>query len=150
MSQAEVRVRRPKRHEQLIQQMREEAGFSTLRDVMLFAASIGRTQNRRVPFDEHVEPIRYETFVDPMFAETLVNMIAAVEFEQDAEILSGDRLGERVAVVEEYVNGGLDFLQEQLALRQVGIEQLVIMLTQEALTEDGGLAPLPLERLLDS
>lgn len=148
MSQTEVRVRRPKRHEVLIQQMKDECGFSTLRDVMLFAAAVGRTQERRAPFDEHVEPIRYETFVDPTYADTLVNMIAAVEFAEDAEILSSDRLAERVALVEEYVNGGLDFVQEQLALREISLEQLLLLLTQEALTEEGGLAPLPIERLL--
>lgn len=58
MTVGDVRVRRPRRHEGLIQELRDEAGFTTMRDVLLLAAAIGRGQGRRTPFDDSSEPIR--------------------------------------------------------------------------------------------
>lgn len=150
MQTQEVRVRRPQRHEALIQQLRDDGVFSTMRDVLLFSAAVGSAQERRVPFDASNEPIRYETVTDPAFAETLINMIAAVAAGDDAEILDSSRIQERVTIFEEYANGGLEYLQEQMNTRQQRVELIVESLVTDALAGSASAEPVSVEELLDS
>jgi dnd system-associated protein 4 len=145
---SDIRVRRPQHHEVLVQQMRNDAGFSTYRDVLLFAAGLGAMQQRRVPFDGTAEPIRYDTLSDPSFAEALVNMIAACEYPDDANIMSNERLAERLHAFEEYANGGLEYLQEQINTRHQPVELVVVSLVADALAYDGVAEPASVEELL--
>jgi dnd system-associated protein 4 len=145
---SDVRVRRPLRHEVLVQQMRNDAGFPTYRDVLLFAAGLGVMQQRRVPFDETAEPIRYDTLTDPSFAEALINMIAAIEYPDDANIMSTELLAERLHAFEEYANGGLEYLQEQINTRHQPVELVVVSLVADALARDGSAEPASVEELL--
>lgn len=148
MTTSDVRVRRPKTYEVLIQQLRDDAGFPTMRDILLFAAALGKFQGRRQPFDESSEPIRYETLTDPAYAATLVNMLAAVTEADDPEVLSGSRLTERVRIFEEFANGGLEYLQEQKNVRQLPLNLLVAALVTEALDEAAA-QPAPIDDLLE-
>src|SRR4051812_11400577 len=109
---SDVRVRRPQQHEALMVELRDEAAFSTFRDILLFAAAVGVHFERRVAFTGAAgDPIRYETLTVPSFSEALVNMTAANEVADDPEIMDSSRLEERIKIFEEYANGGLEYLQ---------------------------------------
>ncbi|MGY2075049.1 DNA phosphorothioation-associated protein 4 [Blastococcus sp. SYSU DS0828] len=147
---ADVRIRRPQQHEALLQEMRDEAGFSTFRDGLLFAAALGVRHGRRSPIGQSAgDPIRYETLTGPAYAEALVSMIAANEAPDDPEIMDDRRLEERVRIFEEYANGGLEYLQEQVNVRHQPISVIVVDEVTNALTESGGASPASVEELLD-
>lgn len=144
----DIRVRRPQAHEALLIELREEALFPTFRDILLFAAALGAQAGRRVPFTEAGEPIRYDTLREPQFADALVSMIAATELPDDPEIMDGSRLGERVRIFEEYANGGLARIQEQINAGNQPAATVVLALVAEALEHDGATTPIPVEELL--
>lgn len=144
----EVRVRRPQQHEALLIELRNEAAFATFRDILLFAAAVGAHVKRRVPFTSSGEPIRYETLKEPTFSETLINMIAVNEIADDPEVMDGTRIGERVRTFEEYANGGLEYIQEQVNMRHEPANLVVIGLVTEALARSGGAEAISVEELL--
>jgi dnd system-associated protein 4 len=145
---SDARVRRPQQYEELIQKLRTEAGFPTYRDILLFAAALGFTQQRRVSFDAAAEPIRYDTVADPQFAEAVVNMIAATAYPDDPEILGIDRLADRVRAFEEYANGGLEYLQGEINTRHQPVDLIVVSLVTDALAKDATAEPASVEELL--
>ena len=147
MPAGEIRVRRPLQYEALMLELRQEAAFATWRDVLLFAAAVGAHVGRSVPFTATSEPIRYETLKEPMFSETLVNMIAASE-KDDPEIMDSTRLGERIRMFEEYANGGLEYIQEQANIRHEPANLVVVGLVTEALARNGAAEPVSVDELL--
>ena len=144
----DVRVRRPQQHEALMIELRGEAAFATFRDVLLFAAAVGAHMKRRQPFTASGEPIRYETLKEPMFSETLINMIAANEPPNDPEIMDASRTSERLRILEEYANGGLEYIQEQVNMRHEPANMVVISLVTEALARSGAAEAVSVEELL--
>lgn len=145
----DVRVRRPKQHEALMIELQNEAGFPTFRDILLFAAAVGFRNGRRVAFTAASgDPIRYETQTIPAFSEALINMIAANVITDDPEIMDAVRLEERIKIFEEYANGGLEFLQEQVNVRHQPAALVVIDLVTEAFSQDGGAKPATVDELL--
>lgn len=146
---ADVRVRRPQTHERLVLEM-GDAGFGTFRDALLFAAALGASLGRRVPFSNAIgDPIRYETLTAPMFSAALVSMIAAVEVAADPEIMDGLRLEERVRIFEEFANGGLEYIQEQVNVRHQAPEMVVISLVNEAFASGAAAEQLTVDELLN-
>lgn len=146
---ADVRVRRPQAHEALLVELHNEAGFVYYRDALLFAAGVGVHFQRRVPFTSAAgDPIRYETLTVPSFSDALVSMIAANEVENDPEIMDDSRLEERIRIFEEYANGGLEYIQEQVNVRHQTANLVVIALVTEALSQSGGAEPASVDELL--
>lgn len=146
---SDVRIRRPQEHEALLVELRDDAAFSTIRDTLLFAAAVGVHFKRRVPFGTAAgDPIRYETLTVPVFSDALVSMIAANEVADDAEIMDSSRLEERVKIFEEYANGGLEYIQEQVNVRHQTADLVVLALVTEALSESGGAEPVSVTELL--
>jgi dnd system-associated protein 4 len=147
MPVGDIRVRRPQQYEALMLELRQEAAFATFRDILLFAAAVGAYAQRRVPFTSSGEPIRYETLKEPMFSETLINMIAVNEVD-DPEVMDSTRAGERVRIFEEYANGGLEYIQEQVNVRHEPANLVVISLVTEALARSGAAEAVSVEELL--
>jgi dnd system-associated protein 4 len=147
MPAGDIRVRRPQQYEALMLELRQEAAFATFRDILLFAAAVGAYVGRRNPFTSSGEPIRYETIKEPMFSETLINMIAANQGD-DPEIMDGARASERVRIFEEYANGGLEFIQEQVNVRHEPPNLVVISLVTDALARSGAAEAVSVEELL--
>jgi dnd system-associated protein 4 len=132
-----------------MQELQNEAKFPTYRDILLLAAAIGYRQERRRPFtNASGDPIRYETMTTPAFSDTLINMISANEVGDDPEIMDGARAEERIKIFEEYANGGLEFVQEQVNVRHKPAALVVIDLVTEALTQDGGAKQASVDELL--
>ncbi|MEV0156002.1 DNA phosphorothioation-associated protein 4 [Micromonospora sp. NPDC050686] len=146
---SDVRVRRPQQHEALMAELRDEASFSTFRDILLYAAAVGVYFQRRVSFSAAAgDPIRYETLTAPTFSEALIGMIAANELAEDPEIMDSFRLEERITIFEEYANGGLEYIQEQVNVRHQTASLVVITLVTEALSASGGAKPVSVDELL--
>jgi dnd system-associated protein 4 len=148
MPAGDVRVRRPQQYEALMLELRDEAAFATFRDILLFAAAVGAHVKRRISFSKTGDPIRYETLKEPMFSETLISMIAANEVADDPEIMDTARASERVRIFEEYANGGLEYIQEQVNMRHAPANLVVISLVTEALAESGAAGAVSVEELL--
>lgn len=118
-------------------ELQQEASFPAFRDILLFAASVGFSQGRRIPFPDGAgDPIRYETLISPTFADALVSMIAANEVNYDPEIMDHSRLAERVTIFEEYANGGLEYVQELVNVRKQPAALVISELVTTALTND--------------
>ena len=132
-----------------MQELQTDGKFPTYRDILLLAAAVGYRQERRVAFSvASGDPIRYETMTTPAFSDTLINMIAVNVVDTDAEIMDGLRLEERVKIFEEYANGGLEFIQEQVNVRHKPAALVVIDLVTEAFADDGGAKPASLDELM--
>lgn len=146
---ADVRARRPQQHEGLMLELQQEGKFPAFRDILLFAAAVGFTQGRRVPFTVVAgDPIRYDTLVSPSFADTLVSMIAANQVGNDPEIMDDSRLQERVTIFEEYANGGLEYIQEIANTRKQTAAAVVLDLVTSALADDSRHPEIAVEDLL--
>jgi len=146
---ADVRARRPQQHERLMLELQQEGKFPAFRDILLFAAAVGFAQGRRVPFTAVAgDPIRYDTLVAPSFADTLVSMIAANEVGNDPEIMDHARLQERIAIFEEYANGGLEYIQELVNTRAQPPALVVAELVTSALADDSAPTDVAVEDLL--
>ncbi|SDO34518.1 dnd system-associated protein 4 [Nakamurella panacisegetis] len=147
--QSEIRARRPQQHEALMLELQSEGRFQTYRDILLLAAAIGHRQERRVQFAESSgDPIRYEVLTTPGFSDTLINMIATNVITDDPEIMDGARTEERIKIFEEYANGGLEYIQEQVNVRHQPAALVVMGLVTEALTETGGIKQVSVDELL--
>lgn len=144
----EVRARRPQQHEALMLELQSEGKFPTYRDILLFAAAIGYRQDRRVPFaTASGDPIRSDVLMAPGFSDTLINMIAA-NVVDDPEIMDDTRMDERFKIFEEYANGGLEYIQEQVNVRHQPAALVVIDLVTEAFADDSGAKPVSVDELL--
>jgi len=144
----EVRARRPQQHEALMLELQSEGKFPTYRDILLFAAAVGYRQDRRVPFAAASgDPIRSDVLVAPGFSDTLINMIAA-NVVDDPEIMDDTRMDERFKIFEEYANGGLEYIQEQVNVRHQPAALVVIDLVTETFADDSGAKPVSVDELL--
>ncbi|MFJ9775573.1 hypothetical protein ACIRVF_30735 [Kitasatospora sp. NPDC101157] len=131
-------------------ELQNEAGFATLRDILLFAAAVGFRFGLRAPFTAaHPDRVRYETLTTPAFSEALINMIAANVVTDDPEIMDGARIEERIKIFEDYANGGLEYIQEQVNVRHQPAALVVIDLVADTLSESGGAKPVSVDELLN-
>jgi dnd system-associated protein 4 len=107
------RFRRPHDYEQLLAKLTDKktGPFATLVEAMMFAALLGRRKGERKPFEQSDEPIRLALMEGRLYGDVLLDMLAAVEHEDDPKILGDERQAERVLIFEEYANGGLAYLQ---------------------------------------
>jgi dnd system-associated protein 4 len=133
-SNLEARIRRPKDKESLIQQLLADADgpFPAMREVLLFAAAFGWSQNRSVSFEESGEPIRYGVFNRSATATAFIDALGVAEFPDDPMILADDRLEARIRAFEAYANGGLIAIQEEINTRRGTVMEILVSLVQEA------------------
>jgi dnd system-associated protein 4 len=143
----EARVRRPKDKEGLIQQMLADGDgpFTTMRDVLLFAAAFGWSRQRSDPLDDTAEPIRYEVFRRSATAEAFVDSLGVISRPNDPLILADDRLPERIMIFEEYANGGLAELQGEINASRSTVTEVLAGLVRHAGNAESGIGELPLE-----
>ena len=74
-------------------------------------------------------------------------MIAA-NVVDDPEIMDDTRMDERFKIFEEYANGGLEYIQEQVNVRHQPAALVVIDLVTEAFADDSGAKPVSVDELL--
>lgn len=113
---ADVRVRRPLEHEDLIGRLvsKDDGPFPNYWQVLVFAASLGWARDRRDPFEKAGEPIRYGLFSSSATVAALIDSMGVLAYPNDAGIMADERLPQRIKVFEEYANGGLAIIQGEL------------------------------------
>ncbi|MFE6690056.1 DNA phosphorothioation-associated protein 4 [Streptomyces sp. NPDC057743] len=130
------RFRRPSTHEELLDALTEKKTglFGTMVEAMMFAAMLGRRKGRRESFEQHDEPIRLALMEGRLYGDVLLDILAAVEEENDPKILADDRLPDRILIFEEYANGGLGYLQAEINRQPAqDLDAIVAALIFEAL-----------------
>ncbi len=108
--------------------------FQTYVDVMLFAAALGAKRKKRVAlveFAKDLDPIRRDYF-DNNRCELVLNLLAISE-TQEQKILADDEKSdeERLKIFEEYANGGLEILQDELRGAVDYAERIILILSSE-------------------
>jgi dnd system-associated protein 4 len=96
----------------------ERSLFPTIRELLVFAALLGYSENRRVPLDktQGVIDISYQQFEHPSSdgADEIVYLIALSE-EKDLTILRRGNENKCAEIFEEYANGGLEMIRSWLS-----------------------------------
>lgn len=115
--------------------------FPTYSDVMVFAATLGAKRQKRVPLAEisrnEPAPISFEVFVSRGY--DLVFKLLAIAQLKDPKILSPIAVNaesQRTEIFEEYANGGLEILRDELRGVVDYSEQLLLILKAERLQSE--------------
>jgi dnd system-associated protein 4 len=110
--------------------------FATFADAIVFAAALGAKHNKRVPLGEiskrEPAPIRLETFI-AIGHDWLIKLLGIVE-TKDIQILSlndEEYETQRNHIFEEYANGGLEILQNELRGAVDYSERVLLLLSYE-------------------
>ena len=126
--------------QKLLDTKRTTGAFQTYADVIVFAASLGAKYQKRVPLKEvsHSElaPVSLEVFISRGY-DWVIKLIAVTE-TQDIKILSTEEPKieeERVQIFEEYANGGLAKLRDELRGAVDYTERLLLILSAERFPE---------------
>ena len=115
----------------------KDSPFNEFRDVLFFAAVVGFHEDRRVALSARGEAIRWDVMSNRLGTEIVMDMIAVATDLDDKELLSGARKDERVAILEEYANGGLEVLKERIGTAGVlPLDTVIIHLLQEYMHSD--------------
>jgi len=135
---ADERFRRPLDQEALLEALCGKTGpFSAMYEAMMFAAVLGKYKGKRIPFEKSGEPINLSRIENRSNGESLVDLLAAAEVQDDPKVLSDDRLKERLLIFEEYANGGLRYIQGELnAAGARDTTTVLSSLVMEALTKE--------------
>ncbi|MDF5732643.1 MAG: DNA phosphorothioation-associated protein 4 [Rhizonema sp. PD38] len=114
--------------------------FQTYADVVVFAASLGAKHKKRVPLGEiskkEPSPIGQEVFVSRGY--DLVIKLLGITATQDIKILSSNEENsenERLRIFEEFANGGLEILQNELIGAVDYSERVLLVLSSEKLEQ---------------
>lgn len=91
--------------------------FTTLRDALGFAATLGYKEGRRLKFDQKFgkEDLQPSVYVNSKDAIDLIFMIGLAE-AKTTDILKLENEKECITIFEEFANGGLALLSEWLEL----------------------------------
>ncbi|MDJ0844557.1 DNA phosphorothioation-associated protein 4 [Crocosphaera sp.] len=133
------RIRISKDKAELVQSLVDFNGgigpFQTYADVIAFAATLGAKYNKRIPLNiisKEPAPISLEIFISRGY-DTVIKLLAITE-TNDPNILSvydTEAENKRVQIFEEYANGGLEKLQEELKGIVDYSEHLLLLLNLE-------------------
>ncbi|MBD2592984.1 DNA phosphorothioation-associated protein 4 [Nostoc spongiaeforme FACHB-130] len=115
--------------------------FQTFADVIVFAAALGAKHKKRVPLGEiskrEPSPIRLEYFAS-VGNDVVIKLLGITE-TQDINILSiheEEYATQRNSIFEEYANGGLEILQNELRGAVDYSERILLFLSYERMNED--------------
>ncbi|MEA5533125.1 DNA phosphorothioation-associated protein 4 [Crocosphaera sp. XPORK-15E] len=150
------RVRIGKDKAELVQSLVDFNGgvgpFQTYADVMIFAATLGAKSQRRVPLhviSKEPAPISLEIFVSRGY-DAVIKLLAIAE-TNNPKILSvydTEAENERVQIFEEYANGGLEMLQQELKGVVDYSEHILLLLNIERFPQNSSDEEFDLSRFL--
>lgn len=134
------RVKVDKDKADLVQKLLENSAttgvFQTYADIVIFAAAVGMRHRKKIPLQEVSQsepaPISMEVFISRGY-EWVINLIAIADTEYTT-ILATDNSeieAQRIAILEEYANGGLAKLREELRGAVDYTERLLLILSGE-------------------
>jgi dnd system-associated protein 4 len=121
----DIRIRRPKEHDDLLEILKKDKIFSSFKNTLVFAASVGFKKQQRQSFEESSEPIMLRIFDD----NTDIPFIYALALAEtdDISLMTKNRFKDAVLIFEEYANGGLSYIKSVLdpATALVSIEAII-------------------------
>ena len=136
MSENRIRVARDKAElvRSLVAAADNNSPFQTYADAMLFAAVLGAKQHRRVPLGEISKkepgPISMEVFISRGYDPVM--KLIAIAATENINVISPDRADfeqQRINIFEEYANGGLEILEQELRGAVDYTERILLMLS---------------------
>ncbi|MBD2001818.1 MULTISPECIES: DNA phosphorothioation-associated protein 4 [Cyanophyceae] len=115
--------------------------FQTYVEVIAFAAALGAKHKKRVPLGEpskkELSPIPQEHFIS--IGHDIVIKLLAVNETEDIKILSSkneEHEDKRTHIFEEYANGGLEILQNELRGAVDYSERILLFLSSERMKKE--------------
>jgi dnd system-associated protein 4 len=141
-----VRIKIARDKAELVQSLVENnendlgAPFQTFADVIAFAAALGVKYNQRLPLDSMAKepsPINLDVFVSRGY-DLLIKLVAMAATE-DPKIISAYETNaeeERATIFEEYANGGLEKLREELKGAVDYSERILLIMAQNKVKND--------------
>lgn len=127
-----IRVRRPSEHDSLLDKLvKDDKVFQTLKNALVFAASVGYKKQMRIPFTKTSEPIKLSIF-DKELDVPFILALALAE-STDISYMNSEKFPEAVSIFEEYANGGLSYISsvyDSYSSVQ-SLEKLVLECTEE-------------------
>lgn len=122
--------------------------FKEIWRLLIFAANVGVKLQKRIPLKSPVNnsAIRQDPFHNTSIWPGLVYLICLAE-TGDSSMFSDDKNGDtpRIALFEEYVNGGLEVLDEYFSENTVNLDNLISFIQINALESDSKSAAGPPE-----
>ncbi|MBE9168158.1 DNA phosphorothioation-associated protein 4 [Pleurocapsales cyanobacterium LEGE 06147] len=139
------RIRIAKDKAELVRNLVDAKGttgpFQTYADVITFAATLGARYQKRVPFKEistsEPAPISLEVFISRSY-DWVIKLLAIAQ-TQDLKIIStrDPKIeAQRILIFEEYANGGLEKLRDELRGAVDYTERLLLILSSERFNEE--------------
>lgn len=140
---AETRIKVAKDKANLVKELKESGNttgfFQTYVDVMVFAAALGVKREKRVPlmdFARDLDPIRRDYFNNNK-CELIINLLAVSVIQNQKVLADDEESGEqRIKIFEEYANGGLEILQQELRGAVDYSEQILLFLSSERFKQE--------------
>jgi dnd system-associated protein 4 len=130
---SELRIRRPKARENVLEALTNSV-FDSMYETMVFSACLGFHLDKRVPFQESGEPIRFNIFVNNGYG--YLPDLLALATKNDAKCLAEVATEERLRLFEEFANGGLLVLAETLDAFPTPIDAVISAIQQAQEVED--------------
>jgi dnd system-associated protein 4 len=136
MSENRIRVARDKAElvKSLIASADNNSPFQTYADAILFAAVLGAKQNQRVALGEISKkepgPISIDIFISRGYDPVM--KLIAIAATENINVISPDRADfeqQRINIFEEYANGGLELLEQELCGAVDYTERILLMLS---------------------
>lgn len=90
--------------------------FTTLRDALSFAATLGYKESRRMPLDPNLGKEDIQASVYHMHEAVDLIFAMAIAVSKSIDILKPENEKECIQIFEEYANGGLHLITEWLEL----------------------------------
>ena len=121
----DVRIRRPKQYDDLLEIFKKERIFTSNKNALVFAASLGFKKKQRQSFDESSEPIMLRIFDDNTDIPFIYSL--ALAETDDISMMTKNKFKEAVLIFEEYANGGLSIIRSVLdpATALVSLEAII-------------------------
>lgn len=155
MSENRIRVAKDKAElvKSLMASVDNNSPFQIYADVILFAAVLGAQQDRRVALGEISKkepgPISIEIFITRGY--DAVMKLIAIAATENINVISPDRSDfeqQRIQIFEEYANGGLEILQQELRGAVDYTDRILLMLSTP-LAQTATPAEFDLSKFLD-
>ncbi len=154
---AESRIKIAKDKADLVQELTVAPGttgpFQTYADAIAFSAVLGAKHKKRVPLGEisrkEPGPISIDIFISRGY--DLVIKLLAIAETKDINILSPNDVeveSDRIHIFEEYANGGLEILREELRGAVDYTERLLLMLSLQRGQQERSPGEFDLSRFL--
>jgi dnd system-associated protein 4 len=146
---AAPRIRRPSDDETFIKELtsEENAPFATIRDLLVFAAALAF--NRGLPrrkFEKSAEPIPLQIFENASL-DKFIDMLALVSSD-DHNVLTDERLPERIAMFEEFAASGIEALRREMDVGNRSSLDVLRDLTLDQFKASKGAAETKLDHLI--